>query len=138
MERFAKIVNSWKPLSIFRKSSILDLWQCSKIFNSLFYVTPLTRVASYYRTHQTLWVRVVFLETPRNRKCGSYFKLLKEENRNRCSHMFAIYWKWTPPLQTSSNASKNICQETLQMQADQTRSDQIPCCVSVLKHCIIT
>ena len=41
--------------------------------------------------------------------------------------MLAIYRKWTPPQQTSSNASRNICQETLQIQADQIRSDTLLC-----------
>ena len=29
MERFAKIINGWKPLIIFAKRSILDVWQNS-------------------------------------------------------------------------------------------------------------
>ena len=29
IERFAKIVNDWKPLTIFAKHSILDAWQGS-------------------------------------------------------------------------------------------------------------
>ena len=30
MENFAKIVNGWKPLTIFAKHSILDVWQDSE------------------------------------------------------------------------------------------------------------
>ena len=30
MELFAKIVNTWKPLTIFAKNSILDIWQGSE------------------------------------------------------------------------------------------------------------
>ena len=30
MELFVKIVKSWNPLSIFAKSSIIDVWQCSE------------------------------------------------------------------------------------------------------------
>ena len=30
MDRFAKIVNSYKPLTIFAKRSILDIWQGSE------------------------------------------------------------------------------------------------------------
>ena len=33
MRRFAKIANGWKPLNIFTKSSILDVWlgsECSE------------------------------------------------------------------------------------------------------------
>ena len=30
MEGFTKIVNTWKPLTIFTKRSILDVWQGSK------------------------------------------------------------------------------------------------------------
>ena len=30
MERFAKIVNGYNPLTIFGKRSILDVWQSSK------------------------------------------------------------------------------------------------------------
>ena len=66
-----------------------------------------------------------------------YFKLTKEESRNRCYHVFATYWKWTPPLQISNNASKNFCQETL-LKYEQIRLNQIPTSASVLKHCIIT
>ena len=35
LERFAKIVDSWKPLSIFTKNSILDVWKSCKSFISL-------------------------------------------------------------------------------------------------------
>ena len=37
MELFAKIVNGWKPLTIFAKSSILDVWQCC-IFRALSFI----------------------------------------------------------------------------------------------------
>ena len=83
MVRFTKIVNSWKPLSIFTKKSILDVWKGSKIFVSLFYFTLFTLVASYQWPHQRLRVIVVFLEILRNRRCGSYFKLLFQVNKRR-------------------------------------------------------
>ena len=83
MGRFAKIVNGQKPLSVFTKTSILDVWQGFKIFILLFYFTLFTRVASYQCAHQTLWEKVGFLEIPRNRKCGSYFKLLFQVNKRR-------------------------------------------------------
>ena len=53
-------------------------------------------------------------------------KLIKEETRSRF-HMLATYRKCMPPLQISSNASKTICQETLQIQADQIRSNTGQC-----------
>ena len=30
MERFVKIVNGYKPLTVFAKRSILDVWQCNE------------------------------------------------------------------------------------------------------------
>ena len=88
MDQFPKLVNSWKPLAILTKSSILDIWQGSeyasvyysiwiqlKNFISLFCITIFTRVASQQYTHQTSSVRVVVLEIPRNLKCCSCLKL---------------------------------------------------------------
>ena len=46
MGRFAKIVNGGKPLTVFTKSSILDVWQGFQIFISLFYIKLFTRVPS--------------------------------------------------------------------------------------------
>ena len=39
MGRFAKIVNNYKPLSIFAKSSILDVWQGSGYASVIQYLT---------------------------------------------------------------------------------------------------
>ena len=80
---FCKISYSAKPLSIFTKSSILDVRLGSKIFISLFYYTLFTRATSQQCSHQALWVRVVFLEISRIRRCGSYFKLLLQVNKRR-------------------------------------------------------
>ena len=85
-----------------------------------------------------IWVRAVFLEIPKNLRCGShYFKLLKGENPYRCFHKLPIYWKWTPPLAISSNASKKIFPKK-PCKCKQVGSDQIPASVNVLKRYIIT
>ena len=38
MEIFAKIANAWKPLIIFAKCSILDVWEGSEYASALFKV----------------------------------------------------------------------------------------------------
>ena len=59
MERFAKIVNGWKPLTILIKRSILDIWQGSvyapESTDSLQPVQP--RVAFYTETSQLVLYR---------------------------------------------------------------------------------
>ena len=37
MERFAKVVNVWKPLNIFTKRSILDSWKGSEYVSGISY-----------------------------------------------------------------------------------------------------
>ena len=48
MELFAKIVNSWKPLSIFAKSSILDVWQDSEYSSEILWKRIPGRFAKQY------------------------------------------------------------------------------------------
>ena len=62
---------------------------------------------------------------------GNYFKTLKEENPNRCSHKLAPYWKWTPTLTILNNVSKLFAKKPCKFK--QTRSNQTLVSVNVPK-----
>ena len=46
MQRFAKIVNKWKPLTIFAKHSSFDVWQGSEYASDVDYLKPLLQATT--------------------------------------------------------------------------------------------
>ena len=112
------------------------MWHCIKYARIRVFTEPYSPVKGQNRQNRRFWPYVgeygsekpvllhilcsvskcSFLNIPRNQKRG-YFKLLFQAK--------------TLPLQISSNAAKNICQETCKYK--QIRSSQISASVNVLK-----
>ena len=88
MERFVKIVNSWKPLTIFIK--ILLLICLAGFWIRLSSLQHLILVLIFL-IFTTLSVTVAVLEIPKNLTCSSYFKLLFQFiKRRRPQQMFSL------------------------------------------------
>ena len=69
MELFVKIVNGWQPLTIFAKSSILDVCQGSEYA----YVTNMLFYSYIWKNKSIELCQIIFLST-------SYVRLLLDQN----------------------------------------------------------
>ena len=81
MERIAEIVNYWKPLTIFAKHSMLDVWQgCEYASKLLFILMVRGNLILYHslHSHSNLWFERIYFSLESKNIC--HFKKNNETN----------------------------------------------------------